>query len=94
MAREPRESGENVKKRDQPQSESLTRRAERYIRHGGLVLTKVGTGRTEDKKRAEAAMQADIDRILARLDTEIPEAMKEMDALLTRLRTTRIVVAA
>jgi hypothetical protein len=44
--------------------------------------------------QAASAMQADIDRILARLDTEIPETMKEMDALLTRLRTTRIVVAA
>jgi hypothetical protein len=29
----------------------------------------------------------DIYRILTRLDTEIPQAMKEMDALLARLRT-------
>jgi hypothetical protein len=32
----------------------------------------------------------DIDRILARLDVEIPRARKEMDELLARLRTTRI----
>jgi hypothetical protein len=32
----------------------------------------------------------DIDRIIARLDTEIPEAQKAMDTLLSRLRTTRI----
>jgi ABC-type phosphate transport system auxiliary subunit len=38
--------------------------------------------------------QQDIDRILARLDAEMPEAQKEMDALLARLRTTRIVEAA
>jgi hypothetical protein len=34
----------------------------------------------------------DIDRIIARLDIEIPEAQKAMDALLSRLRTTRIPV--
>lgn len=42
----------------------------------------------------EAEMQADINRILDRLDIEIPEAQKRMDELLARLRTTRIVVAA
>jgi hypothetical protein len=41
-----------------------------------------------------AEMQQDIDRILDRLDTEIPEAQKRMDDLLARLRATRIVVAA
>jgi hypothetical protein len=34
----------------------------------------------------------DIDRIIARLDAEIPEAQKAMDALLSRLRATRIPV--
>ncbi len=32
----------------------------------------------------------EIDRILSRLDAEIPRARKEMDELLVRLRTTRI----
>jgi hypothetical protein len=39
-------------------------------------------------------MEADIDRILDRLDAEIPEAQKRMDELLARLRTTRIGAAA
>ena len=34
-----------------------------------------------------AAMQQDLERILARLDAEIPEAQKTMDKLLSRLRT-------
>jgi len=34
----------------------------------------------------EPEQRAEVDRILARLDTEIPKAMKEMDALLARLR--------
>ncbi len=38
---------------------------------------------------ADVATQ-DIDRIIARLDEEIPEAQEAMDALLSRLRTTRI----
>jgi hypothetical protein len=42
----------------------------------------------------EEAMQREIDRIIARLDAEIPEAHRTMDALLSRLRTTRILVAA
>ncbi len=49
---------------------------------------------TTEKKTIEKAMEQDIDRILARLDAEIPEAQKTMDALLARLRTTRIAVAA
>jgi hypothetical protein len=49
---------------------------------------------TELQRKMQRKMQEDTDRILARLDVEIPEAMKEMDALLARLRTTRIVEAA
>jgi hypothetical protein len=48
----------------------------------------------DDQAAIEAVMQQDIDRILARLDAEIPEAHKRMDDLLTRLRTTRVMVAA
>jgi hypothetical protein len=40
--------------------------------------------------QSDAAAIADIDRILARLDAEIPEAQKRMDELLARLRTSRI----
>jgi len=47
-----------------------------------------------DEPLSEEAAIEDIDRILARLDAEIPEAKKEMDALLARLRTTRILSAA
>ena len=39
---------------------------------------------------AEETAAQEIDRIIARLDVEIPEAQKRMDALLARLRTTRI----
>jgi hypothetical protein len=42
----------------------------------------------------EAAALQDINRILARLDREIPEAQKSMDELLSRLRSTRIQTAA
>ena len=42
----------------------------------------------------DAAALQEIDRILTRLDTEIPEAQKRMDELLAKLRTTRIVQAA
>ncbi len=40
---------------------------------------------------ADVAVE-DIDRIIARLDAEIPEAQRAMDALLSRLRATRIPV--
>lgn len=39
----------------------------------------------------DAPVIQEIDRIIARLDTEIPAAQKTMDALLSRLRSTRIV---
>jgi len=39
---------------------------------------------TRQPQRME--MQAEIDRILDRLDAEIPEAQKRMDELLARLR--------
>jgi hypothetical protein len=38
----------------------------------------------------DAAAMLDIERILARLDTGIPEPQHAMDALLARLRTTRV----
>ena len=45
---------------------------------------------------AAAAQELDalqeVDRILARPDREIPEAHQRVDALLSRLRTTRIAV--
>jgi hypothetical protein len=47
----------------------------------------------EEPPSEQAAIE-DIDRILARLDAEIPEAKKRMDELLARLRTTRILSAA
>jgi hypothetical protein len=37
-----------------------------------------------------AVAEQEIDRIIARLDAEIPEAHRSMDELLSRLRTTRI----
>ncbi len=42
------------------------------------------------EKTAREHAEADINRIIARLDTEMPEAQRSMDALLSRLRTTRI----
>jgi hypothetical protein len=39
---------------------------------------------------AEALAVQEIDRIIARLDVEIPKAQQSMDELLARLRTTRI----
>jgi len=39
---------------------------------------------------AEAVAAQEIDRILARLDVEIPKAQQTMDELLARLRATRI----
>jgi hypothetical protein len=46
----------------------------------------------EGKVSAEAEVIAaqEIDRIIARLDVEIPRARREMDELLAPLRTTRI----
>jgi hypothetical protein len=38
----------------------------------------------------EVAAAEEIDRIIARLDIEIPKAQQSMDDLLGRLRTTRI----
>jgi hypothetical protein len=45
--------------------------------------------RHEPPESDEAAL-ADIDRILTRLDAEMPEAQKRMDELLARLRTSRV----
>jgi hypothetical protein len=45
--------------------------------------------RRAEKIAVEDAMRQDIERILNRLDTEMPEAQKRMDDLLTRLRTPR-----
>jgi hypothetical protein len=42
-------------------------------------------------RTARERAEADINRIIARLDAEIPEAQRSMDALLSRLRTTRII---
>jgi hypothetical protein len=46
----------------------------------------------EGKVSAEAELVAaqEVDRIIARLDVEIPKAQQTMDELLARLRTTRI----
>ena len=49
---------------------------------------------TAQPRRASAATEIvaaeEIDRIIARLDVEIPKAQQSMDELLGRLRTTRI----
>jgi hypothetical protein len=44
--------------------------------------------RTEQHTPTRAEMQAEINRILDRLDAEMPEAQKRMDELLRRLRNT------
>jgi hypothetical protein len=57
-----------------------------------IVPSKVASRHEEAgllQQSADVAVE-DIDRIIARLDAEIPEAQKAMDALLSRLRTTRI----
>jgi hypothetical protein len=41
-------------------------------------------------EQAEVAAAEEIDRIIARLDAEIPKAQQSMNELLGRLRTTRI----
>lgn len=43
---------------------------------------------------AEVIAAQEVERILTRLDAEIPEAQKRMDELLARLRATRILGAA
>ena len=48
----------------------------------------------QPQRKSQREMQQDIDRILTSLDAEMPEAKKEMDELLARLRITRIVAAA
>ena len=45
--------------------------------------------RSEQHTPTRAEMQAEINRILDRLDAEIPEAQKRMDELLRRLRDIR-----
>jgi hypothetical protein len=67
--------------------------AELQIDEGALawrtVAASEGTGASALQLGANAAAE-DIDRIIARLDAEIPEAQKMMDALLSRLRRTHI----
>jgi stalled ribosome rescue protein Dom34 len=48
------------------------------------------TGKATGHGRAEAVAAQEIDRIIERLDAGIAEEKKAMDALLSRLRTTRI----
>jgi hypothetical protein len=59
---------------------------------GGRVHRVTPTPSGKDKISAEAEVTAapEIDRIIARLDVEIPKAQQTMDELLTRLRTTRL----
>ena len=84
----------------QSTSAELTRRGpprlpeETRERLAGTTVTLGRMYKRGETQHDQGEMQLDIDRILARLDVEIPEAMKEMDALLARLRTTRIVEAA
>ena len=49
---------------------------------------------SKQRNPPRAVMQAEIDRILDRLDTEIPAAQKRMDELLRRLHDTRTTIAA
>ena len=58
----------------------------------GRTIEATATLATTGKVSAEAEAIAarEIDRIIARLDAEIPEVQKNMDALLARLRTTLI----
>jgi hypothetical protein len=44
----------------------------------------------ETSEQAETAAAEEIDRIIARLDAEMPKAQQSMNELLGRLRTTRI----
>jgi hypothetical protein len=53
------------------------------------LQTTVGSKSATKVEGADAAAE-DIDRIIAKLDAEIPEAQKAMDALLSRLRATRL----
>jgi hypothetical protein len=48
------------------------------------------SGEGKISAEAEAMATQEIDRIIARLDVEIPKAQQVMDELLARLRTTRI----
>jgi hypothetical protein len=63
---------------------------------GAVPLTVVPSKAASQHEEAKLLQQSadvaveDIDRIIARLDAEIPEAQKAMDALLSRLRTIRI----
>lgn len=59
------------------------------------VAPSKGAPRHEETKLLQQSADVaaeDIDRIIARLDVEIPEAQKAMDALLSRLRSPRIAV--
>jgi len=47
-----------------------------------------------NKSVEEAVLLAEIDDVIARLDVGIPRARKSMNLLLSRLRTTRIPIAA
>lgn len=59
---------------------------------GGRTHEATAVLRGEGRVSAEAEVIAaqEIDRIIARLDVEIPKAQHTMDELLSRLRTTRI----
>jgi hypothetical protein len=61
-------------------------KAEAQARAAQTSAKNAGKGRASAEAEVTAAQE--IDRIIARLDVEIPEAQKRMDALLARLRAT------
>jgi hypothetical protein len=60
------------------------------VRRGQEDMAALRTLEEEELHPDDAAATLDIERILARLDAGIPEAQHAMDALLARLRTTRV----
>ncbi len=68
----------------------MTRRpkAEAKTRTVQASVTLAGKGKVSAEAEVIAAQE--IDRIIARLEVEIPKAQQTMDELLARLRTTRI----
>jgi hypothetical protein len=70
----------------------MARRARQKTEIRGRTTEASATLAVTGKVSAETEVIAarEIDRIIARLDAEMPEAQKNMDALLARLRTTRI----
>jgi hypothetical protein len=68
----------------------MTRRPNVEAKTRAIQASAKIAGKGRAPAEAEATAAQEIDRIIARLDVEIPEAQKRMDALLARLRTTRI----